>query len=247
MINEEIFQSKESSEGDQNHCRSMSAYLVDRVLGDRQSRRRSRIFRSHLKTCPACRELDAQARRAWESLGGLQPGFCPDYIARRVMGRLAASPRSRPVRLRRLVLVASATGAAAAILVTLWPRPVPIVSPAVDHSASTVISSPRPLPDIDRTLDDYLEKAEAFLVNLQSEEDWKSTLPGLIESDLTGRGNYLKGRLEAGSAACRLVDRLHDTFLELLRAGREEAGQLPPVAGVELIDEIRRFRSRRND
>ena len=163
------------------------------------------------------------------------------------MDQLAASPRPRPVTLRRLVLAASVTGAAAVLLIVLWPRPAPIVSSAVDYSASTVISSPRPMPDIDRTMNDYLQKAEAFLVNLQGEKDWKSTLPGLIESDLTGRGNYLKSRLEAGSAAGRLVYRLHDTFLELLRAGRAESDQLPSVAGEELINEIRRFQSRGSD
>lgn len=227
-----------------NGCRAVSERLAEYITGDWAGRDRKRLFFAHLRKCPECRRLVAETRRAWDSLETLRPVFCPARLVRRVVERVSPPRAFRPAAGRRLTLLAGAA-AAAALLIVLRFLPPAGPEPPPDRAASRVAASPVPPPDIEGTLREYLREAEAVFVALERTGEWRDLIPEIMKKELTGRGNYLKEKLPAGSRELLLVERVHDAFLELLRAGRTEV-EAPAVAAAELIEAIRTHRPRRD-
>ncbi len=225
-------------------CRAVSECLAEYITGDWTGRAGKRHFFAHLRKCPECRRLVAETRRAWKSLEALRPVSCPAGLVRRVMERASPSTAFRPVAVRRLALLAGAA-AAAALLIVLRFLPPAGPEPAPDRAASLVAASPVSPPDIEGTLRDYLREAESLFIALERTGEWRELIPEIMRKELTGRGNYLKEKLPAGSRELLLVERVHDAFLELLRASRTEA-ETPGVAADELIEAIRAHRPRRD-
>lgn len=237
------FSRKFPSRSEAGACRSARARLADHLGGDWSGRRARRRFRRHLRLCPDCREWVLAAERAWKDLGPLRPVSCPDYLVERVMERVEAARPLRRRLPRGLTLAAGAAAAGAALLAALrLISPAPVAPPPA-RDASVVAASPVAPPPVDRVLEEYLDEAEDFLSSLERTRDWRARLPFINRRDLTGRGNYLKERLPAGSRERAVVERVHDAFLELLRAGRAEAAAPPPLPLSELIGQIRELRA----
>lgn len=243
-------------------CSACKKYLPDLILGEPPGEEIEDEVRVHLRDCPLCRREEEEFRRAWRSLDQLAPARFPRRISRSVVRELVREkkadtrPRQRWIFTPPLVYLRAGAlvlliifGAALGVMYLIRDRGEE--GGDYDHFGLTIRRDGQRTPDVQVTLDNYLDRTGDVLDRLQRGEYplWEDLMAEIFRNDIQGRAHFLLENLSADSSARPVVEELRAAFSSLLKTarGREhEIATPPPGLNVpRLLEEIRRCRGRR--
>jgi len=237
------------------NCSDCKNYLPDLILGELREQGIEDGVREHLRRCPRCRREEEELRRAWSSLDRLAEVEFPRRLSRSVLKELdrdkKAARRTKPGWTYTPSLVYLRAAAVILLLifgVILGVRYLNQRGSEVDRgdrSALTVRPGVKELPDVDNTLNNYLDRSGEVLSRLQRGEYrvWEDLMADVFRNDIQGRAYFLLENLKADSAARPVVEELRAAFSSLLKTAREGKGEAPvPPSELDisrLLEEIR--------